>query len=126
MAMKFNLEEYIKNPSRKVVTRDGRNVRIICTDRIDFDKPVLALVMERSGIENLYSYRTNGQLFRTDFSDQDLFFASEKREGWINLYKWDNSIGCYVSNPFSSEEKAIEGGKTSSNYLKTIKIEWEV
>ena len=29
---KFNLEEYLKNPSRKVVTRDGRKVRIICTD----------------------------------------------------------------------------------------------
>lgn len=28
----FNLEEYLKNPSRKVVTRDGRNARIICTD----------------------------------------------------------------------------------------------
>lgn len=28
----FNLNEYLKNPSQKVVTRDGRNVRIICTD----------------------------------------------------------------------------------------------
>ena len=29
----FNLEEYLKNPSRKVVTRAGISVRIICTDR---------------------------------------------------------------------------------------------
>ena len=29
----FNLEEYLKDSSRKVVTRDGRNVRIICTDK---------------------------------------------------------------------------------------------
>lgn len=29
----FNLEEYLKNPKRKVVTRDGRDVRVICTDR---------------------------------------------------------------------------------------------
>ena len=28
----FNLNEYLKNPSQKVVTRDGRNVRIIYTD----------------------------------------------------------------------------------------------
>ena len=28
----FNLQEYLANPSRKVVTRDGRQVRIICTD----------------------------------------------------------------------------------------------
>ena len=121
----FNLEEYLKNPNKKVVTRDGRSARIVCTDRVNFDRPVMALVMTKSGIENSYSYRTNGQIFRTDFSDQDLFFASEKHEVWINLYKWDNSIGCYVSNPFNSEEKAIKAGKTNSNYLKTFKIEWE-
>ena len=29
----FSLEEYLEHPDRKVVTRDGRSVRIICTDR---------------------------------------------------------------------------------------------
>lgn len=29
----FNLKEYLKDPNKKVVTRDGKNVRIICTDR---------------------------------------------------------------------------------------------
>ena len=29
----FDLKEYLKGPNKKVVTRDGRNVRIICTDR---------------------------------------------------------------------------------------------
>ena len=29
----FNLEEYLKDPNKKVVTRDGRNARIVCTDR---------------------------------------------------------------------------------------------
>ena len=28
----FNLEEYLKNPSRKVITRDGREARIMCTE----------------------------------------------------------------------------------------------
>lgn len=28
----FNLQEYLAHPERKVVTRDGRPVRIICTD----------------------------------------------------------------------------------------------
>lgn len=121
----FNLEEYLKNPSKKVITRDGKSARIICTDRVNFDLPVMALVMAKSGIENSYSYRTNGQLFRTEFSDQDLFFATEKHEVWINLYKWDNSVGCYVSTPFSSEEKAIEVGKKINGYIKTVKIEWE-
>ncbi len=30
---KFSLEEYLKNPNRKIVTRDGHNARIISTDR---------------------------------------------------------------------------------------------
>ena len=28
----FNLEEYLKDPSREIITRDGRPVRIICTN----------------------------------------------------------------------------------------------
>lgn len=28
----FNLEEYLANPSKKVVTRKGLDVRIVCTD----------------------------------------------------------------------------------------------
>lgn len=28
----FNLDEYLKDPSQKVITKDGRKVRIICTD----------------------------------------------------------------------------------------------
>ena len=37
----FNLKEYLKNPSRKVVTRDGRNVTIHCTN-LDGIFPVVA------------------------------------------------------------------------------------
>ena len=40
----FNLEEYLKNPDKKVVTRDGRNVRIICTDRRDSVYPIVVLI----------------------------------------------------------------------------------
>ena len=39
----FNLEEYLKNPSRQVVTRNGREVRIICTD-YKSRKPIIGLV----------------------------------------------------------------------------------
>ena len=41
----FNLEEYLANPSKKVVTRDGRKIRIICTDaKSDYPIIVLAVV----------------------------------------------------------------------------------
>ena len=54
----FNLEEYLKNPSRKVVTGDGRNARIVCTDVKDDDYPILVLVEqpENSDHEDVYSY----------------------------------------------------------------------
>ena len=51
----FNLDEYLKNPSKKVVTRSGRKVRIICKNRISSLGPIVALVNE-SGEENLVSY----------------------------------------------------------------------
>ena len=58
----FNLEEYLKNPSKKVVTGDGRNVRIICTDSKIRNYPIIALVEEPSRFENLFSYTEGGQM----------------------------------------------------------------
>ena len=40
----FNLEEYLANPTKKVVTRDGKDARIICIDRRDSYFPIVALV----------------------------------------------------------------------------------
>lgn len=51
----FNLEEYQKNPNRKVITRDGRNVRIICTDKRKDDYPILALCsMDSRNLERFF------------------------------------------------------------------------
>lgn len=117
----FNLEEYLKNPLKKVITRDGRPVKIYCTNYTKAQN----IIAQIEGNDYSISFHKDG-IFTNGFeSNWDLFFAPEKHEGWINLYKWNNSIGCYVSNPFSSEEKAVEEGKTSYSYLKTIKIEWE-
>ena len=118
----FNLEEYLKNPSRKVITRDGRNVKIHCTNCVG-PHPVIA---EIEGEKYSYHYDKNGEYFFFKPSINDLFFISEKHEGWINLYECENSTKCYTSSyPYDSEEKAIELGKMSDNYLKTVKIEWE-
>ena len=44
----FNLEEYLANPSMKVVTRDGRKARIICTDAKN-NYPIVALIETPNG-----------------------------------------------------------------------------
>lgn len=42
----FSLVKYLNNPNRKVVTRAGRKVRIICTDREDSIYPIIALIKD--------------------------------------------------------------------------------
>lgn len=118
----FNLDEYLKNPERKVVTRDGRDVRIICTD---FDNPNYPGICEIKGSKWPYSFATNGELIKGEKLSGDLFFAPEKNEGWINLYKTETSSQYVTSNLYNSEEKAIEIGRNSENYIATVKIEWE-
>lgn len=122
----FNLEEYLKNPSRKVITRDGRKVRkILCTDRRGSDYPVIALV-EFGWAEDPIGYTKDGKCRIGDKSDIDLFFASEKHEGWINVFEDANGNPTIVdSRIFTSKEYAEESGKNKRGYITTIKIEWE-
>lgn len=121
----FNLEEYLKNPSQKVVTRNGKEVRIICTDSKQ-DYPIIALVKINEKTESTIYLKENGR-WNDDIEDEwDLFFPTIKREGWVNIYECKNdtrTLGCL----FSSEEEAIENKLIGhvSGYIKTIKIEWE-
>lgn len=75
----FNLEEYIANPSKKVITREGKDARIICTDRRDLNFPIVALVAKepREG-ETARYYTKDGKFYMTGSCDLDLFFATEK------------------------------------------------
>ena len=120
----FNLDEYLKNPSRKVVTRDGLNARIICTDRKDLKFPIVALIETKSGGEFLQYYTKNGTYYIDDLCDADLLFLSEKHEGWINLHK--NEQGrVFSSYIYQTEEEAEKYGIGNDSYITTVKIEWE-
>lgn len=126
VARPFSVEEYIKNPERKVVTRDGRDVRIICTDRKGTEDTVLALCLMSDGSENCYCYPPNGKEYLTSDSYRDLFFATEKHEGWINL-AIDSSGEIFVAtnHPHKDEKTAKLAVSDKSNVVTTIKIEWE-
>ena len=124
----FNLKEYLKNPERKVITRDGRGVRIRCTDRRGTDQPIVALVETSTGkAENILSYRENGKWSPAgEECNLDLFFAPEKHEGWINIFKSSNDLAFLgQSRIFASKEDAKKDGKDCECYVATIKIEWE-
>ena len=116
----FNLDEYIKNPSKKVVTRDGKSVRIRCTDRIDPYFPIVALISTESG-EDIVEYTSNGLHWLGAKTDYDLFFAPEKHEGWVNIYPGPFT-GVVV---YKSEEDAKHCANANAKIIATVKIEWE-
>ena len=122
----FSLEKYLANPSRKVVTRDGRKARIICTDAMG-DYPLVALVEVLDGTaERADSFTSKGSYYIGVISNNDLFFAPEKHEGWVNIYK-SNYGGYELSQVYQRKEDA-ETEKyinDSDVYITTIKIEWE-
>ena len=112
----FNLEEYLKNPSRKVVTRSGKPVIIHCTN-YESDGPIIA---EVKGYNKSRSYQRNGRYYLYDDSNFDLFFAPEKHEGWVNVYRCLDDMMC--GSVFATEEDAKCNAKTA---IATVKIEWE-
>lgn len=121
----FNLEEYLKNPSRKVVTRGGRPVRIVCTDFGNEFYPIIGELQDEK-YPTPKSFTDKGKFF-TEINREDeldLFFAPEKHEGWINLYKsginW--SLGASI---WQTQDLAKEYGMHRPGYVDTIKIEWE-
>ena len=120
----FNLDEYLKNPNRKVVTRAGKDVRIVCIDRNLDDRPIVAL-LQGPVCENTCFYRRNGLWLDDIETPMDLFFAREKKEGWVNIYL-DAENSSYVGTCiYTSKEEAEESGKKWSCYISTVKIEWE-
>lgn len=121
----FNLEEYFKNPKRKVITRDGRSVRIVCTDMIGTSYPILVICRVDATHDCYYSYTTNGKHSLNEDSHLDLFFAPEKCEGWVNVYKNVEFYYLYGINPYPSKSEAISHIMKNDDYVRTVKIEWE-
>lgn len=123
----FNLKSYITNP-RKVITRDGRNVRILCVDAKG-DYPVVALIPDGEGEykrDSPEAYTEDGYNYSGRISYLDLFFAPEIHEGWANVFGGADG-NSYVgdSRIFKSKEDAEKEGKKWKDYIATVRIEWE-
>ena len=111
----FSLEEYLKNPNQKVVTRDGHPVRIICTDHDNISYPIVGAI---KGYDFPFCFGEDGYVVGSKCNDaNDLFFAPTKHEGWVNVFK-----GACI---YESKKSAEKEGKSCKNYITTAKIEWE-
>lgn len=119
----FSLEEFKKNPNRKVVTRDGRPVRIICTDAKG-KYPVIGLVLNKEEVEVPENYTENGCYLTNDRCDDDIFFDIEKKEGWVNIYKLNEHYMKAGDLVFKTKEEAAKS-ISSEDYVDTVHIEWE-
>ena len=118
----FNLKEYLKNPSRKIVTRGGYPATIVSTTFHQENYPVVAEVCFSSyDKKQSYSFTANGSFLDSSEDPRDLFFAPEKHEGWVNIYPGPIT-GVVV---YKSEEDAKHGANADAKVIATIKIEWE-
>ena len=121
----FSLGKYLANPNRQVVTRDGKKVRIICTDMIGTSLPIIVLVKNPETLEEkLVAYTPEGRAAYLN-EDLDIFFADEeahKHEGWMNLYRAPGNRLC-GGGIYSTEKEAKENARDEKS--TTIKIEWE-
>ena len=105
------------------MTRDGRKVtRFLCTDlKNEFPIAVAVESCEGAYPEDLLTYRNNGTFYNEFTIDRrDLFFAPEKHEGWVNVYRDLESGELYCGYVYDSEEEAKKRGG-----IATVKIEWE-
>ena len=128
----FDLDEYLNDPSKKVVTRDGRPVkRVLCTDAMG-SYPIVVLIENHDGTsDDAIKYTKDGRYFTKGTDNKDLFFVSERHEGWVNIYKAAvprNTLGCMVTRyvgsciwPTEEEAKAA----ADPDPVATVKIEWE-
>ena len=118
----FSLDEYLKNPNQKVVTRDGHPVRIICTDHDNISYPIVGAI---KGYDFPFCFGEDGYVVGSKCNDaNDLFFASKKHEGWVNLYK-NSGSSLIPSRVYQSKELAEKRGSWHDCYVTTTKIEWE-
>ena len=118
----FNLAEYLKNPERKIVTRGGYPATIVSTTFHQENYPVVAEVCFSSyDKKQSYSFTANGLFLDSSEDSRDLFFAPEKHEGWVNIYRGPIT-GVQV---YKSEEDAKHCANADAEIIATVKIEWE-
>lgn len=122
----FNLQEYLAHPERKVVTRDGMPVRIICTDSGVIGGQIVAIVTNANKSKDILQFNENGSYYSYSDSESeyDLFFAPTKHVDYINLYR--NEFGYFLGdNEYKTAEVAKKVAAGDKEYITTVKVEWE-
>ena len=123
----FSLEEYLKNPSKKVITKSGNSVRILATD-LKSSFPVVAAVTNRdnTGEYEVVRYYTPEGISET--IPDNIYFASEEKSFYVNVYKYKEvcDSAYFVSSLYKTQEEATHELYSSwATYVTTVKITFE-
>lgn len=89
---KFSLKEHIKNPLKKVVTRDGKPVKIIYVNKLG-TYPIVALVKINENCEKVLTFTEDGDNIIGENTNRDLFFDSEEETSIKTFEDLDISVG---------------------------------
>lgn len=109
-------------------TRDGRPVRVLCTDAAG-DFPVVGLVKTYSGGRDVpMAWTDRGEHEATGFPERalDLIPVPVKRTGWVNLYPPDHQY-CDVSTHGvcrTKEDADYAASVRDIPRVACIQIEW--
>jgi hypothetical protein len=121
MYKKFDLEA-AKNGA-PVITRDGRPARIICFDRKHNLNNIVALIENSEGVEVALLFYSGGEYYSDIESDNDLFIAPVKKNGWINIYPPGSvNASAYCSEAYVS--KAMAEHYAVKDRVTCLEIEW--
>lgn len=110
-----------------VCTRGGKEVRILCFERVcNNGSPIVALVKNEDGIENVCTYPKTGKFMCDDKDhENDLVMVSDKKKMWVNVYKVGEYF--YPGDYLYEDKSRAEGSKKSlKDYVGTFEVEVEV
>lgn len=120
MSKPFNLEE--AKAGKPVQTRDGRKVRILCTDAAG-PLPVIAAIRCQA-IDLPTRRRADGLLFDGEESKNDLVMATVIHTKWINVFPADIARGELRNRRMYDTKEGAQTFATCEGVI-TVPITWE-
>lgn len=105
------------DPTKPVQTRNGCEVRIICTDRAHSTYPIVGLVKGEGGEESVLYVRKDG---RTYNHSCPLDFINIPEEMWTNVLLGfaKPRMSETFPGPYKSKEEALNATKNASGNYK--------
>jgi hypothetical protein len=116
------------DPTRPVVTRDGRKARILATHLKDVTHPIVAAIESAAGQEVIYTFTLDGAMYADSESGSDLIGAPTKHKGWVNLYRRSeppSGASTLAGMVYETIHEAAEGRVAAPSFVACVFIEWE-